>query len=436
MSLKTTAFLWLAALMTIIGLIAAIVSYGLMRAEADDFLDGQLRRIAIYVGDGEPKSTAPPPTSDDENDPDDDFLVQVWNRNGDLIRISDPSISIPRQTLTGFTSASASGETWRVYTLADEGRTVQISQQMTVRNEFATSAAVQAAIPTTLLIPLSWLILNWIISRVIGRLDQLALAVGRRDPSDGTPIPLDDVPQEVIPFVTSINVLLARLRTSLERQRRFVSDAAHQLRTPLTALRIQIGGLQTAKPTELSARLAELDQGVQRSSALVSQLLSLARYDASEIRGAMTPLDLTALTLDCIARIAPVAEQRGIDLGVVRQDAAEIMGSAADLAVAIDNLLDNAIRYTPPGGTVDVAIIAAPDGASIEIRDTGPGIDEAALQHVFERFYRAAPPDIEGSGLGLAIARAAAERSKAVITLANRTPGPGLVARLDISVRG
>lgn len=431
MSLRRTTFLWLAALITAIGIASIIASYVFVLSEADDSLDDQLRRLAIYVGNGEPQSTAPPPTSDEDNDPEDDFVVQVWNNANDEVRISDPAFPIPRQPRTGFTQATLSGQEWRVYTLRDAHRTVQISQEMTVRSEFANAAALQAAIPIALMVPLSWLLLNWIVLRITGRLDRLATAVGKRGPDDGASLPLDDVPAEIIPFVTAINALLLRLQQVLGKQRQFVSDAAHQLRTPLAALQIQIDSLDATGDARLAARVQELRGGVQRASALVTQLLRLARYDSDDHREAPAPFEVTALVLDCVSRIAPFARSRAIDLGITHRDDIVLSGSATDFAAAIDSLLDNAVRYTPAGGRIDIAIMRIETGIRIEIRDTGPGIDPDKLLRVFERFFRAAPSDIEGSGLGLAIAEAAARRNHATVILANRVDRPGLVARID-----
>jgi signal transduction histidine kinase len=352
---------------------------------------------------------------------------------GTPVRLSHPAIEIPRRTVTGFSQAVTPEDEWRVYTLATTRRTVQVAQQMSVREELATSASLQAALPIALLIPLSWLALTWIIDRIMARLNRLAAGVAARDAVNGTPIPLEDVPAEIVPFVRSINDLLTRLQAVLDRQRRFVSNAAHELRTPLSALLIQIENLRQADGDgRLAPRLSDLQAGIRRAAALVGQLLRLARYDADE-PGQPTRIDLVALTLDGMARVAPLADDRSIDLGLGRRDAVTVIGSEADLSVVIGNLLDNAIRYTPSGGTVDISITADGPVAILEIQDTGPGIREDELPRVFERFFRAAPLGVEGSGLGLAIAKAAAERNNAGLALENRTDRSGIVARLMIA---
>ncbi|MBY5440091.1 ATP-binding protein [Rhizobium leguminosarum] len=431
-SIRRTAFIWLAGLMAIIGVCAATTSYFLVRNEASDFLDNQLRQIALYVGDA-PPAPAGRPVGDVPHDPEDDFVIQVWDVAGKPSRLSHPAVDIPQQRSTGFADISTGSDNWRVYTLIAPYRTVQVSQDMSVRQELATSAALQAALPIIVLIPLSLLTLSWIVDRIMARLNRLAVAVASRDARVDDPVPIDDVPAEVVPFVSSINLLLARLRALLERQRRFISDAAHELRTPLSALQIQIDNLRhDDRDGRFSQRLTELEAGIGRATRLVSKLLRLARYDAHEIAPAPQPIDLVQLALDTVARLTPLAESRQIDLGITCKDKAITIGALADFEVILDNLVENAVRYTPPSGTVDIAVVVAGREARIEIRDTGPGIADEEMPHVFERFFRARPQDSEGSGLGLSIAKAAAERQGARLALAMREDGPGLVACLIV----
>lgn len=431
-SIRRTAFIWLAGLMAIIGVCAATGSYLLAGNEASDFLDNQLRQVALYVGDA-PSAPVAGPDGSVPHDPEDDFVIQVWDAAGRPLRQSHPSIDIPRQPATGFAAISTVGDNWRVYTLATPNRTVQVSQEMSVRRELAANAALQAALPIAILIPLALLTLSWIIDRIMARLNRLAVAVASRDTAAEDPVPIDGVPAEVIPFVSAINQLLTRLRALLERQRRFISDAAHELRTPLSALQIQIDNLRhDDRDSRFAQRLAELEAGIGRASSLVSKLLHLARYDAREPPPAPQPIDLVQLALDTVARLTPLAESRSIDLGITRRDKAIAIGALADFEIILGNLVENAVRYTPLGGTVDVAVEVAGQEARIEVRDTGPGIAEEDMPRIFERFFRARPQDTEGSGLGLAIAKAAAERQGVRLALAPREDRSGLIASLIV----
>jgi len=431
-SIRRTAFIWLAGLMAIIGVCAATGSYLLARNEASDFLDNQLRQVALYVGDA-PSAPVAGPDGGVPHDPEDDFVIQVWDATGRSLRQSHPSIGIPRQQATGFADISTAGDNWRIYTLATPDRTVQVSQEMSVRQELAANAALQAALPIAVLIPLSLLTLSWIIDRIMARLNRLAVAVASRDAAADGPVPIDDVPAEVIPFVSSINQLLTRLRALLERQRRFISDAAHELRTPLSALQIQVDNLRhNDGDCRFAQRLTELEAGIGRATSLVSKLLRLARYDAREPAPAPRPIDLVQLAVDTVAHLTPLAQSRSIDLGVTRRDKAVTVGALADFEIILSNLVENAVRYTPPNGTVDVAVEVAGQEARIEVRDTGPGIPEEEMPRVFERFFRARPQDTEGSGLGMAIAKAAAERQGVRLALTPREDRPGLIACLIV----
>jgi len=301
-----------------------------------------------------------------------------------------------------------------------------------VREELAADASLRATIPIILLIPLSWLVLNWIIGRIIDRLDRVAAEIAEREAKGLDPIPTEAAPVEILPLISAMNDLVQRLQSALSQQRRFVADAAHELRTPLAAISLQVNNLMAAigNDSKYAPRIADLQAGSARASALVGQLLRLARFESNMAGRQDQRVELLPLVIESLERFAPLAEHRSIDLGL-EQDATPIVaGVMEEIRVLLGNLLDNAIRYTPAGGTVDV-ILRTEDGRPIlQVRDTGPGIPEASLPRVFERFFRASSAEIEGSGLGLAIAKAAADRNNVTLTLANRTDRSGLCVTL------
>ena len=430
MSLRRTFRVWLTVLLLAIGLITAVASYWLAGNEAADYLDNQLRQIALYVWnvpEGFHTDIVAPP-----HDPEDDFVVQVWDAAGAPIMSSTPAVLIPRGGATGFSEVEVNGEEYRVYTAIDRVRTVQVSQQLEVREELAADASLRATIPIALLIPLSWLVLNWLIGRIIGRLDRVAAQVTEREASGIDPIPADEAPVEIMPLINAMNALVQRLQAALTQQRRFVADAAHELRTPLAAISLQVNNLKAAVGSDgkLAQRLADLEAGSQRASALVGQLLRLARFEAAADTRPDQCIALVPLVMDSLGRFAPLAEHRAIDLGLSQEAAPMVEGVEEEVRALIDNLIDNAIRYTPEGGTVDVILRTDNARPVLEVRDTGPGIPDASLPRVFERFFRAGPPDTEGSGLGLSIAKAAADRNHITFTLRNRADRSGLSAVL------
>jgi len=426
-SLRWTALLWMTAMLSIVGIAGAAVSYRLASDEANAFLDSQLQQIALNACAGVPDTTDSLPS---QHDSEDDFSVEIWNGAGEAFHASRSAVYIPRRSQAGFADVHAAGEDWRVYTSIDGARTVQVAHREVVRREIAQHAAISAAIPILVVIPLAWLLIGWALGRFLGRLTTLASAIAERSLDSKDPIPLEGVPKEVSPLVFGMNSLIERLHYALDQQRRFVSDAAHELRTPLTALCLQIENLQHELGQGAGACLSELERGTRRASALIDQLLRMARYDASREVDMAEPVDLPELLKSCLADQVPIAESRGVDLGITTMERAYILGAHNELKNLFANLIDNAVRYTPPGGAVDVSIRPCGERAVVKIADTGCGIPEDLLPRVFDRFFRAAPPGIEGNGLGLSIVKAIADRHDLEVELGLRDGG-GLVATVS-----
>ena len=425
-SLRRTALLWMTGLLTVVGLVTILIAYAYVRSNADEFLDGQLRQIALNVGTGISTPNAPPAA---DRDPEDQYAITIWDQRGDVLYQSLPGIDIPRQTRSGYLDVKADGELWHVYTISDGGRAVQVAQRETVRAEIIESAAMGAAAPILIVIPLSWLVVGWAMNRTLARLDELAIEIAERSALATEPIPLEGVPSEVTPLVASMNGLIERLRSAVKAQRRFLADAAHELRTPLAAMQIQVDNLTvgSALPDE---RVASLAAGVKRASALVNQLLRLARLDELGPTDGQT-VDIGALLLDCVADVAPIADRKGVDIGAHIQAPATGCAVETDIRTLFSVLIDNAVRYTPAGGSVDVNLHHQGGRLVIEIVDTGPGLPKGQENRVFDRFFRGSPHDLEGTGLGLAIARRIAERHSFHLWVENRADGTvGVCARV------
>ena len=429
-SLRLAALVWMTVLLAIVGITTFVVSYRLARDEAAEFLDGQLRQVALNAGKGLRAGAV----AAVDQDPEDQLAVTIWDADGRIVHASLPDVKIALPGRPGFSEAMAAGERWRVFMASDDGRTVQVAQRATVRDEIAGSAALGAAAPLLIVIPLSWLVVGWALSRTLGRLDLLARDIAMRGASAAAPIPLAGIPSEVMPMVQSINGLIGRLGAALAAQKRFLADAAHELRTPLAAMQIQVDGLSQSGGENFAARKEALTRGVRRASSLIDQLLRLARLDESA-RPAMEEIDIAQLVLDCASDYVVVANQKGVDLGVDAKAEARISGNAEELRVLFSNLMENAVRYTPSGGMVDVFVRLRNSHAVVEVVDTGCGLPPGAETRIFDRFYRGAPPDTEGSGLGLAIARRVAERNGLLLTVENRPDGrQGVLARVELPV--
>ena len=427
-SLRRAVLIWTTVLLAAIGAIAFGVSYKIGRQQAAEFLDGQLRQIALNAG-GSVGETFTPSVDQDEEDR---LVVNVWSVPDGRLLTSFGGL-LPQFGRSGLGTIQAGGESWRVFLARDSRRIVQVGQKMVVRDEIAATAGLEAGLPILIAIPLGWLVLSFALGRVLRPLTIVAEAIASRKAESTEPIPLDDAPSELRPVLIAMNDLTTRLGRMVLRQRRFVSDAAHELRTPLTALRIQIDNLAAETAGGDPEAFDEMKRGLDRASALVDQMLKLARLDASEAVRRDERVDLTDLVSACVAESLPLADAKGVDLSLDASPTGALLASREDLKLLVANLLQNAIRYTGAKGRVDVRVFAQKGLATVEILDTGPGIPDAELPRVFERFYRAAPSDVEGSGLGLAIAQSVARKYGFELTLANRSDRSGLCARARIS---
>jgi two-component system OmpR family sensor kinase len=436
-SLRRTVLVWITVLLAIVGAGATTAAYYFAKHEADKLLDDELRQIAVNAGEGLSGEAIPTPTK--KNEGEDELVIQIWNASGERI-VQTSSTDLPRQPALGFADVAFAGKDWRVYTASDSQRTTQVAQRWSARNELAGNAAFGAALPILAAIPIAWLVVIFAVNRLLRRLTRFAQALAKRSVDAKDPIPLTDVPREIAPLNAAMNALIGRHQKAVERQRQFVSDAAHELRTPLSALQIQVDNLRTRSKARSGAQkevVDELNAGVRRASALVEQLLKMARLEDAARSGAGVEIGLKELVGTVVADQVALAAQKEVDLGLSVDDTFNVRLADPEARLLFANLVDNAIRYTPPGGTVDVVVSKKGPGAIVEVVDSGCGIPDAALPRIFDRFFRAAPPGIEGTGLGLAIAKAIADRNGFGLTIDNRRGAAGVVARVEIrSFRG
>ena len=428
-SLRRTALIWMTLLLTLVGAATAFIAYRFEINEFSEFLDGQQRQIALNAGEGLRKSMSAP----GDQDPEDQFSVTIWNADDQITHATMPEVQIPRQSKQGFSDISAGGQRWRVYVATDGFKTIQVAQRSTVREDLAAGAAIGVAAPLLIVIPLSWLVVGWAMNRILGRLDSLAGELAERSASANKPIGIDGIPSEVVPLVKAMNSLIARLHAAFELQKQFLADAAHELRTPLAAIQIQADGLSSAAPDVVGERKAAITEGVRRASGLVNQLLRLARLDEPPPTLSREAVEVGPILLACVADHVEIAARKGVDIGVIDQIPAIFRGSAEELRVLLENLIDNAVRYTPPGGTVDISLRREGQNTVIEVVDSGLGIPPGAEGRIFDRFFRAVPADAEGTGLGLAIVRRIAERNGITVSVGNRTDHQrGVRARVEL----
>jgi two-component system OmpR family sensor kinase len=409
------------------GLIAAFGVYLQARREANELFDYQLRQMALSLRDQtfNPFAAAEPPGIGEDFD----FVIQVWRRDGVRLYYSHPHPDLPNRARLGYETVATPDGLWRVFSLQQRGLTFQVAQPISVRNELAATAAFRTLTPFLLLLPALGLLVWFTVGHGLRPLNAMARAVEARTPTALQPLPDAGVPVEIQPLIAALNDLLRRLDRTLGAQRQFVADAAHELRTPLTALRLQIQlAERAATAEERAAAFATVKEGLTRSAHLIDQLLTLARQEPGVTEPLAGNVDLNDLARQVIAEHTLLAASKTVDLGMGRGDTVTVSGDRDSLHIMLRNLVDNAVRYTPAGGKIDVSVFAGPEGPVLEVTDSGPGIAPADRARIFDRFYRGAGQEISGSGLGLAIVKNIADRHHARVILAEGPGAKGLAA--------
>ena len=414
----------------LVGAIAFAVAYAFDLREANKMFDAQLQQVALYAGVG--PETGPLPIA---QDPALTFVLRVWSPDGALLRATPGAAELPRPDRPGFATVEVNGDRWRVYSASDSRRTIAVAQRMAVRDAIGRNAGVEAALPVLLATLLTWFAIGWMLSDLGTRLRSLAETVSKRSLDSPDPVPLGDAPVEVAPLIEGMNALTRRLQEAIDRQKRFVADAAHELRTPLTALQIQLDNLAADVGAPGQAAVRDFRVGLGRARALLEQLLRLARSEGDPDAGNRDDVDISALVKACVADLVPLAEAKGVDLGLACAEPVTICGMRGDLALLFGNLIDNAVRYTPSGGAIDVGVRLDGDRFVFDVIDSGCGVAEADIPRLFDRFFRAAPAGAEGSGLGLSIAHAVAKRHGLSIALQNRPDAQGFWVRVAGAAR-
>ncbi|MGP8432696.1 ATP-binding protein [Paraburkholderia fungorum] len=421
---------------------SALAGYGIFRSaleEANELFDYELRSVAISL----PQSVADTElanreSGDFEGLQDDRVVIQIWDASNLLTYESLQNAKLPRQH-AGFQSIEVGERHYRVFGLQQASRFVQVGQPMSVRDDSALTQASRTLWPLLAILPLEIALVLLVVKRALRPVTVISRSLAARSIETLAPIDMANaIPTEIEPLVEALNDLLVRLDRALQAQRVFVADAAHELRTPLTALKLQI---QVARRdhAKLSDEelLRKLEDRVNRAIHLVQQLLTLAREDA-EASARAGNADLRRVATQVVGELSVLAEHKGIDIGLectgpaAMEGPIVVNGDETSLTTMLTNLVDNAIRYTSPGGQVDVRLCTNDAEVTLEVVDNGPGIPAADLERVLDRFYRAGNTTGQGSGLGLAIAAKVAAKHHAGFSVLNRTEGQGL----KISVSG
>ncbi|MGU3627634.1 ATP-binding protein [Comamonas sp. C24C] len=436
-SLGGRLLLFIGMAILLVAVLQGAFAYRNALEQTDTLFDYQMQQTAFALRAGLPvdvKGRAQGAPPEDENN---EFIVQVWTNEGLRIFESALGEALPQMAVLGFADVPARGTTYRVFSLQTRSQVIQIAQDMRVRQLLARAAAWRSLLPVVLLLPLLALAVWWVIRRSLTPVQRVRRELALRQPQDLAPVAEHDLPDEMRPLVQEFNSLLQRVREAFETQQNFVADAAHELRSPLAALQLQLQLLRKATDsTEREAAQARLAEGIERARRLVEQLLALARQEAKPQTEGAPLADLRLLVEQALVDAAPAAQAKGLDMGLSeepqQQSSFSVPADTEALAVLLRNLLDNAIKYVPAGGRVDVGWLQDEQGRALVVEDSGAGIAAAERQRVLQRFVRGqgAGGMAGGSGLGLAIVQSIARSSGAELLLDESPQLGGLRVRV------
>ncbi len=447
-ALGTRLLLFLGAAIVLTALLQGLLAYRNALLQTDTLFDYQMQQTAFALRAGLPVDARGRPQGTPPEDENHEFIVQVWTNEGLRIFESALGAALPQMAVLGFADVPARGTVYRVFSLQTRSQVIQVAQDMRVRRTLARDAAWQSLLPIALLAPVLALAVWWVVRSSLAPVQRVRRELATRRPQDLAPVPAEGLPDEVRPLVAELNALLQRVGQAFEAQQHFVADAAHELRSPLAALKLQLVALQRAPDVAAHDEAVQrLSAGIDRATRLVEQLLTLARQEAQGtvpgVQGmqgqhgaaaaAPAEVDLREVVEQALADQAVAAQQHGLDMGLsespqLRQSFA-VAGDAQSLQMLVRNLLDNAVKYVPQGGRVDVGWRSDAQGRALVVEDSGPGIAESERELVLRRFVRgpsaaSAGQQAQGSGLGLAIVQTIAERHGARLLL-DRSPTLG-----------
>lgn len=410
------------------------------RSEVDELFDTELIRFAqkvqatLAVGRLAPGLELPPAPVGGEADLR-DLAIAVWDAEGRVLLGDREGVALPHRTgSAGFVDLVLGGDAWRVYYLPAPGgqSLVATGQRMHERDEMVQNLVGSQMLPWLAVLPVLMVLMAWAVRQALAPLRQLTGELQHRRADDLQPVAVQAAPADLRPLLAAMNGLFERIGQALERERRFTADAAHELRTPLAAVKTQAQvALGATDDAERGRALANVVSGTDRAARLVEQLLVLARLDPQTTLPQGQTVSLHELAARCIAEVAPAAAAKNVEMSLSPGAEANVAGDAILLGVLLRNLLDNAVRYTPAGGEVAVDLSRTQDAVLLTVSDSGPGIPEAERTQVLDRFYRVLGSGEEGSGLGLSIVKRIADLHRARVSLGAGPAGRGL--RVDVA---
>ena len=410
-----------------LSIIAGAFSYYQTYHEAEELQDDLLRQTAAYIN---PKTT--------------DY-TQIGSENHILIQTFGQEDTIPLSNTLGEGFHTIKGgvddddddddDEYRAYVHQTPQGKIAVLQETEYRDDLAATAAYQSVLPLLIALPLMILLTVWITYRAMRPVKTLSASLGQRRSDDLSPLDGEGVPSEIQGFVTAINQLLQRTGENIRRQQRFIADAAHELRSPLTALSLQAERLtKLPQSDEAREQTGLILQSIQRNRHLLEQLLTHARAQGSETQRNLTDISLQAQFRRVLQELMPLALDKQQDIGVAVENDLRIRADDTEIYTLIKTFTDNAIRYTPAGGRIDIGFSETPTTLTIWVEDDGPGIPAAERSRVTDAFYRILGTEQQGTGLGLSIADAIAKRYGGKLILTDsRNFAHGLLIQAELN---
>jgi two-component system OmpR family sensor kinase len=436
-SIRFRLLLGLLGSMLIVQLLIYLLIFARIEDEIDDLFDGELERSAIALSTGTALLPVLPPHRSVEN-PQEGMVISIWADSQNRPPLQSARLEgLSRSTPPGFSKIVIGNRQWRLFGARSGDRFVVAAQPADVRNIAARQITVRILLPSLAVVPVTGLMILLAVTFGLRPLMRVTADLRSRSHRDLSPIATDRLPPDIAPVAYALNELVLRLGNIIAAQRNFIADAAHELLTPLTALRLQAQLLARAESASRQREaLSELQGGVSRTLQLARQLLTLARHGADAADQTATAVDLEGIVRNVVEIHRPMAQAKSIRTEIVTQAPCVIVGCEEALNTMVSSVIENAIKYADIDGIVRVRLQAAPGGILLEIEDSGPGIPEAERERVFDRFYRRSGNTASGSGLGLAIAREIATRHGASITLQSSSSLGGLSARISFDPTG
>lgn len=418
-SLQYRLSLWISLFIVLMGIVAGALSFRFASQDAYEFQDDQLKQISTFVANQNPLNPINP-VDIGAVDADAEIIAQEIT-NQTVVQSDRNEIDLPSNLPENFSTwTSPTSEDWRVFVHSvSPNRKIAIAQRTAIRDEIAQDSGWRTILPLLILMPCLIALVIVVIRRSLAPIGELAKELDQKHESNLHPLTENLAPTEIEPFVTSINALLARLSQSIAQQHRFIADAAHELRSPIHALTLQAENLQqTIVNDDGRQRLAVLQQGLGRTRTLLEQLLTLARHQIQTSETVEpTQMDVTELLHQVISELYPLAQSKNIDIGIDYEETIQLKSDAFKLRTLMHNAIENAIRYTPEFGKIDIRLFQHHDSAVFEVQDNGIGIADNELTRVFDPFYRVIGTGEVGSGLGLSIVKKITESLGGAVTL-------------------